>query len=75
MLFLSLESGAMLADDGFGLDDEEELRSNGTSNGWGNPKGLVQPVQLWPSTLAFEYGDLLPLGQDLKSDITLRGFG
>ena len=54
------ESGTMPADDGFGLDNDENLDPTRPATAEGNPKDPVQPVQLGPGTLAFEHGELLP---------------
>jgi hypothetical protein len=54
------EPSAMPADDGFGLDNEENFGPTGPATAEGNPKDPVQPVQSGPGTLAFEHGELLP---------------
>jgi len=54
------ESGAMPPDDGFGLDDKENFGPTGPALAKGRPEDAIQAGQLWPWTLAFQHGELLP---------------
>ena len=54
------ESGAMPADHGFGLDNDENFGPTGPTTAEGKPEDPVQPVQLGSPPLTFEHGDLLP---------------
>jgi hypothetical protein len=60
----------MPTDNGFGLDDDEGLGPTGPTATEGNPEDPIQPLQFGPWTVAFEYCELLPQGQNLEGVIT-----
>ena len=60
----------MLANDGLGLDNDEDLSPAGPTAAQAGPEESVQPVQDGPRPPAFKHCDLLSEGQDLKGGIT-----
>ena len=63
------KTGAVPADDGLGLDDDEDVGPAGPEAAEGGPEESVQGVQYWPRPLAFEHGDLLSEGEDFEGGI------
>ena len=60
------EAGAVPADDGLGLHDEEDVGSAGPTAAEDRPRESVQEVQYWSQPFASEHGDLLPKGEDFE---------
>ena len=63
------ETGAVPADDGLGLHDDEDVGPAGRKAAEGRPEESVQRVQYWPRPFAFEHGDLLSEGEDFEGGI------
>ena len=65
------KAGSMPADDGFWLDDQEDVGPAGPDAAERSPKQSVARIQGRPGSLALQYGDLLPKSEDLQSDVTM----
>jgi hypothetical protein len=63
------EPGAVPADDGLGLRDDEDVSPAGPKAAEGRPEGSVQGVPCWLRPFAFEHGDLLSESQDLQRSV------
>jgi hypothetical protein len=63
------ETGAMPADDGLGLHDEEDVGPVGPNAAQGSPEEPVQPIQTGTGPLPLENCDLLPQGEDLQGGV------
>src|SRR5215472_13516272 len=66
---IEAETSAVPADDGLGLDDDEDVGPAGPTAAQGSPKESVEPVQDWPRPFAFKHGYLMTEGEDLQSGI------
>jgi len=66
---IEAETSAVPADDGLGLDDDEDVGPAGPTTAQGSPKESVERVQDWPRPFALEHGYLLTEGEDLQSGI------
>jgi hypothetical protein len=69
---IEAEAGAVLSDDGFRLDDEEDIGPARPEAAKRGPKQSVARIQGRPWSLALQYGDLLSKSEDLQGDITVR---
>ena len=52
------ETGAVPANDGLGLHDDQDFGPAGPEAAEGRPKESVRRIQCWPRPFAFESGDL-----------------
>jgi hypothetical protein len=66
---IETEAGAVPADHGLGLDDDQDVGPAGPKVAEGGPEASVQGVQYGPRPLAFEHGDLLTEGEDFEGGI------
>ena len=60
---------AVPADDGLGLDDDQDVGPMGPEAAEGRPEEPVEGVQGRPRPFAFEHGDLLSEGEDFEGGI------
>ena len=66
---IETKAGAVPADHGLGLDDDQDVGPAGPKVAEGGPEESVQGVQYWPRPLAFEHGELLTEGEDFEGGI------
>ena len=66
---IQAKAGAMPADDGLRLDNQEDLGPAGPEAAEGGPEEAVARIQGRPWSLAFEHGDLMAQGEDLQRGI------
>ena len=64
------KAGAMPADDGLGLDDDEDIGPAGPAAVQRRPEKAVQGVQFGPRPFPFQYGDLLSEGKDFEGCVS-----
>src|ERR1035437_2949172 len=63
------EAGAVPADHGLGLDDEQDVGPAGPAAAEGGPEESVQAIQNGPRPFPFQHGDLLAEGEDLERGV------
>src|SRR5215831_11910142 len=63
------ETSAVPADDSLGLHDDQDIGPTEPEAAERGPEEPVQRVQRWPRPFAFEYGELLPKGENLQGRI------
>jgi len=64
------EAGAVPADHGVGLDDNQKNFSPaGPTLAKSAPEEAIQAIQFWPWPFSFEHGDLLSEGQNFEGGI------
>jgi hypothetical protein len=63
------KTSAVPAGHGLGLDEDEDVGPAGPVAAERGPEESVQRVQYWARPFAFEHGDLLSEGEDLKSGV------
>jgi len=63
------ETGAVPADDGLRLHDDQEVGPAGPEAAESEPEEPVQPIQRGTGTLPFENRDLLPEGENFEGVI------
>ena len=61
--------GAMPADHGVGLHDDEDVGPPGPQTAQGRPEQPVKGVQLWARPFASEHGNLLSEGENLNCSV------
>src|SRR5215471_7871132 len=66
------KAGAMPADDGLRLDNQEDIGPTGPEAAEGGPEEAVARIQGRPRSLAFEHGDLLAQSEDLQRCVASR---
>ena len=59
----------MPADDGLGLDDDQDVGPPGPKAVEGCPEEPAEGVQFGLRSLPFEHGDLLPEGEDFEGRV------
>jgi hypothetical protein len=64
------KTGAVPADDGLWLHDDEDAGPAGPEAPEGRPKEPVDGIQYRPRPLALEHGDLLSKGEDFDRGVT-----
>ena len=67
---ITTEAGAVSADHGVGLDDNQDFSPAGPTMAKSGPEESVQGIEFWPWPFSFEHGDLLSEGQNFESGIT-----
>jgi hypothetical protein len=67
---IETEAGAVPADHGFGIHQDQDIRPAGPTLAECRPEESVPGVQPWPRSFPFEHGDLLPQGEDFEGNIT-----
>ena len=63
------KTGAVPADDGLGLHDDEDVGPAGPEAAEGRPEESVPRIQYRPRPFALEHGDLLSEGEDFQGGI------
>ncbi len=63
------KTGAVPADDGFRLHDDEEVGPPRAETAQRSPEQPIKGVQRWARPLALQYGDLLAQGEHLERGI------
>ena len=63
------EAGAVPADHGVGLHNNQDFSPAGPTMAKSGPKEPVHAIQFWPWSLSFEHGDLLSEGQNFEGGI------
>jgi hypothetical protein len=67
---IKTEAGAVPADHGFRLDDNQDFSPAGPIMAKSGPEESIQAIQFWPWPFSFEHGNLLSEGQNFEGDIT-----
>ena len=66
---IETEAGAVPADHGVGLHDDQDVGPAGPTMAKSRPEESVQGVQFWPRPFPFEHGDLLSEGENFEGGI------